>query len=65
MTQSQLVNALVVVGPDAILIEIPVVSGESMVEFTNCNAVVVKEKEKKTKEVQNLNFRGKFEFCAK
>jgi len=53
------------VGPDAILIEIPVVSGESMVEFTNCNAVVVKEQEKKTKEVQNLNFRGKFEFCAK
>jgi len=52
-------------GPDASLIKIPVVTGESMVAFTNCNAVLVKEQQKKTKEMQNLDFRGKFEFCAK
>jgi len=52
-------------GPDAILIKIPVVTGESMVEFTSCNTVVVKEQEKMTKELQKLNFRGIFEFCAK
>jgi len=54
-----LLDALVVVGPDASLIKIPVFTGESMVEFTRCNAVVVKEQEKQDKRSAKFGFSRK------